>query len=107
MVVTEQPRQTLEAHLWRGAAFRIVGLILTLVGVVVLGFHYALMHASGTVTYPGMLLYCFPICGLFWDWPPHVNSASGLLLVICIGAHWPLIGWACDRLRCGPPGSGR
>lgn len=82
--------------MWRNASFKMVGVALTLLGVVVLGFHWTLMHATGVVTHTGTLLWCFPLCGLFWDWPPDPAGFSFLLLVVCVGGHWVTMGWALD-----------
>ena len=82
----------------RNARFRIAGLALTWLGLVVLGFHWVVMSATGVVSYTGMLLYCFPIVGLLWAWPPEVGGLSLCLLIVCLAVHWTVIGWALDRL---------
>ena len=84
--------------MWRNASFMIVGVVLTLLGVIVLGFHWMLMYATGVVTHTGTLLWSFPLCGLFWDWPPDPASFSFILLIVCVGGHWVGIGWALDQL---------
>ena len=74
-----------------------VGVVLTLLGLAVLVFHWTVMTATGVVFNTGTLLCCFPICGLFWHWPPDPSSLSSLLLFVCMGGHWMAIGWVLDR----------